>query len=611
MQQEIQSILSYGRVSLDNGSAKVPSEFAVRPEHQSYTSSFKESLPLLGAALFVSTTLCLFLPHQIYTQNLEEYAVSFETLLIHLVLATTGLTLVLCAPALMLRHRNLLIYTSIVFAVGLLLWIQGNLLAASYGALDGRELDFGAQTWRSIYEIPLWISIIFGSIYFSRHLHPLINTIAYLVLVLSLIVLLFGSMTRKETAKYATVIDPSFYSLSAEKNVLHILLDGFGSVTFENILQSDTTLRDDLKGFTFFRDTVGSFSTTHPAVASALTGEIFDFKQPLSKFLEERMQHKTLDLKLQAEGYNTALVSTSRLCLYMARRCYSAMNLDGNYADANTQAIQLIGMSLFRASPHVLKPSVYQGGSWISFTPISASEKALLQKPYLWFQFLNAYIDKLELDIASITPRYRLLHLEFPHPPYIFDQQCNVVERQQGNFQANRQQSLCALSRVRVLLNRLRSLGIYDSTVIAIHADHGSHHELQAKWPRAADRPTEWFASRSSPLLLLKPRNANGQLQTSLAQATLSDITPTLLELAGLPARQPTATSRSLVNLTQDTKRIRYHWGSSVWKTDQLNPRDAKLFRIEGDHLNPEAWHFVTSSGDLEVNSTESNSAKQ
>ena len=44
-------------------------------------------------------------------------------------------------------------YAALLFALGLLLWGQGNLWNADYGVLAGQDLDLSAHAWRAPYEL--------------------------------------------------------------------------------------------------------------------------------------------------------------------------------------------------------------------------------------------------------------------------------------------------------------------------------------------------------------------------------------------------------------------------------------------------------------------------
>ena len=67
-----------------------------------------------------------------------------------------GLGCVVC----LLSDRGTRVYAALLFAVGVLLWAQGNLLIADYGLLSGEGLDLSGYFWRSPYEIALWVGVL-------------------------------------------------------------------------------------------------------------------------------------------------------------------------------------------------------------------------------------------------------------------------------------------------------------------------------------------------------------------------------------------------------------------------------------------------------------------
>ena len=52
---------------------------------------------------------------------------------------------------------------ALLFSIGLLFWIQGNLLSWNYGLLDGRDIDWNEYLYRDIIDVIVWAGIIFIS----------------------------------------------------------------------------------------------------------------------------------------------------------------------------------------------------------------------------------------------------------------------------------------------------------------------------------------------------------------------------------------------------------------------------------------------------------------
>ena len=94
---------------------------------------------------------------------------------------------------------------------------------------------------------------------------------------------------------------------------------------------------------------------------------------------------------------------------------------------------------------------------------------------------------------------------------------------------------------MRALLDRLRTLDLYDRSAIVVTSDHGLglFPPRNAPTERREGVPSGKSRRRmrldATPLLLIKPFGAQGPLQLSYAPTSIVDLPSTLLDLAGLP----------------------------------------------------------------------------
>src|SRR5688572_2959584 len=111
---------------------------------------------IVAPALLVVLPLCLFGPYTIFSGNEAEFSAPFREIIPPLLLAGAGIALALIVVALVSRGRVFRAYVALLFGLGIVIWIQGNLLVADYGPLDGTAIDFALQSWRNPYEIAMW-----------------------------------------------------------------------------------------------------------------------------------------------------------------------------------------------------------------------------------------------------------------------------------------------------------------------------------------------------------------------------------------------------------------------------------------------------------------------
>jgi hypothetical protein len=147
-------------------------------------------------------------------------------------------------------------------------------------------------------------------------------------------------------------------------------------------------------------------------------------------------------------------------------------------------------------------------------------------------------------------PVYKLIHVGVPHRPIVVDRECRFL----GVIRITRltygDQCRCALKLVSALLDRARSLGIYDSSVIIVSSDHGTDLApwgldgendtlSSARGPAIQRLPT--IAATAKALMLIKPANSTGPIAMSDAPTSHLDFRSTIADLLGQAGRAPEA----------------------------------------------------------------------
>ena len=121
--------------------------------------------------------------------------------------------------------------------------------------------------------------------------------------------------------------------------------------------------------------------------------------------------------------------------------------------------------------------------------------------------------------------RYTFVHLLLPHSPHVLRSDCSQGE----GLTDLKQQTECTLRLVGRFLQTLRGLGRLDDSVVVIHGDHGSGYGLREG--RLVSDPTGDLRT----LLLAKPVGSRGPMRALPGSASVVDVVPTLLALAGIP----------------------------------------------------------------------------
>ena len=566
-------------------------------------------------ALLGPFMLFLLGPHTIYNANRGEFSTVFNDIAYPWLLMAVGgaWTILLgigCVIGL-LSDRLTRVYAVLLFAVGVLLWAQGNFLIADYGLLYGEGLDLSRHLWRAPYEIALWVGGIGLAAVFARRVSAVARLGSQLFIALQAVVLVFPIATPDSEPQVDapgwSLPPEEIYQLSRDQNVIHIVLDGFLSETFAELIEREPDTFDrDFSGFIFFADHLGAFPMTKASMPAMLTGITYRNEMPLDSFISANIRDGSIFSVLAGHGYHINSVSfighdhpPASLANGQTTVRYTIPTPYGSYRDyVQFAAVQLVDLSLFRHVPHGLKSRVYNDQAWLLESWYSERRRSRNAGPSNHVAFLTEFAGRM--TVARDEPVYTLIHVAIPHPPYVVDADCTFIGPERGSRPSYADQARCALSVVQGLFNQLRSLGlgVYDRTAIVLSSDHGWYelrpdHPLEGVQTPAGD--LDEVAARAMALLAVKPAGSSGPLRTSYAPTAITDVPATILDLMRLPNdRLP---GQSALQIDPDVSRRRTYahhaWRQEDWRRPYLDL--LHIFSIDGRVTDPNAWTFQTA----------------
>ena len=77
----------------------------------------------------------------------------------------------------------------------------------------------------------------------------------------------------------------AFSNFSRKENVLHIVLDGFQSGLFQDVIKNDNEIASALDGFLYYPDTLTASEVTQLSFAAFLTGQEYTNNEPMKTYL--------------------------------------------------------------------------------------------------------------------------------------------------------------------------------------------------------------------------------------------------------------------------------------------------------------------------------------
>ena len=535
---------------------------------------------LLPPSLLVSANLFVFGTFAVFRGNIEEFDVGFGSLLPIYGLFSLLLTTAFLLIGFMIPSRAVKGLACAIFCLGLLLWVQGSFLVGTYGVFDGRGIDWSRYGLRGWMDASLWVLVLAAGLRFSHHLIRITSHASWMLIVLQSILMLALSLPsegglwwKKHTPQHQVPAELLGYSSS--RNIVHIILDSFQTDVFRELV-AEQQLEDDLEGFVLFEDNMGVAPYTSFSIPAIFSGRIYDGKQLPGSYYRESVR-KGFQNRLHDDGYKVNLVPLESMREGKFTNYYNIPRVYmGSLEEVvRLSAAHLMDVALFRQLPHWARYGIYNDNNWL-ITPLVAGHRSVssFQKK----AFFNDYAGNV--FVGDSQPAYHFLHLIPPHPPYVTRADGSYAGRVLPNTRENYLNEARAILKLFLkLLNRLKELNLYDSSLIVLQGDHGS------QIPPVIDGKTiETCVPRLAALLTMKLPGRSGALTVSRAQTSLLDIAATIMKASGVDGGFP---GRPVFEISPGEARSRPF---VTYRTSSGEPELTK-YLIAGSVFDPTACH--------------------
>ncbi|MFQ5545405.1 MAG: sulfatase-like hydrolase/transferase, partial [Acidiferrobacterales bacterium] len=493
-----------------------------------------------------------------------------------------------------------------------------NALVWEYGLLDGQIIDWTQKAWRGWIDLGAWIVAIGAAMVFYRTIERPVIYLAFAIFSLQLIHLTFtgvqnaDALWAKSHVRHSASALQEILRFDSKRNVLHIVLDGFQSDVFAEIVNAQTDskrYRSAMQGFVFYEENMGVFPSTYMSVPAFLSAKIYHNHMPKEDYVNATISGKTILNSVFQAGYEIDIVSEQHMVGVYTKGRYSNAYIipNGHSYHASEKgyelddAAKLLDLTLFRLAPHFIKKHVHNNQLW-TVQPLINGARHL----QLWHFAHSAFLRNLadNMSAGRGAPTYKLLHLMNTHWPMVVDDNCNYPGHSlPHNRKATKAQSKCSLDAVIDVFERMKALGIYDDALVILMADHGAGARITLNGPDGqssgvSDDTTvspisAKIVSMALPLMAIKLPGATGPMQTSAAPSSLLDTAATVNAILGLG---DVFAGRSILELRPGERRLRgyyYHeWRRDDWETDYFGP--IQEYIVDGSVYDRTAWNWGT-----------------
>ena len=446
------------------------------------------------------------------------------SLLVFCVLAST----IIYASLLLLKAKYKVYAVRILFFIGLFAWISAVFFPWGYGELDGLAYPMPINIDGYLHLLILSALLVWCCAIGFKHIDRLLLSIALVVFLCQSTSFVINLFTIDNKLSATSTKNLTEFSQN-NKNVIIILLDMYQSNVFQEILDKnyfDNAV--DFDGFKYFRNAVSAFPVTVASVPQILTGVSFDNSMTHSEYIEKTFKESSLFKHAYESGFSIA----AKPLLYNELLIDGSFNKESGSRDVLFKPLLLDLSKLFDASffvdlPFLLKNIVYRDGEWfiqnIAASYLSSKNNSNQDGNRSSKVVDIKFVDDFIIDSNAVNEKstFKFYHLFGNHPPLDLNESI-MYEPMDFNLQNSIRQGVGSMKLAVKLLARLKTLGVYDNSMIFIIADHGSGVET-----KSISGVSGWLA-RGVPLILAKNYNDHGRIQTSDAPVELSDIGSTI-----------------------------------------------------------------------------------
>ncbi len=548
--------------------------------------SFRWRLALAALASFAfSYTLLIFGPYEIYIKNMDYCTFSFNDLVGPMALLGFTVFALLTLFLLVFRGRLFTGAVSLIFAGTVAAYLQANFLSIDFGALDGSSVAWADYTLPMLFNALIWGLVLlcpFAVAYFSKKIWGRMVVFVSVLLIgmqsVGLVSLLLD-VNLTDVSKEGYLSRDTIYEVSPKNNVVVFLLDRFDQLYADEQLEKNPDFYDKFSGFTFYRNTTGSYSRTFPSVAYFLTGIPCDYTIPNSEYFKKAWDETTFLKDIREAGYLSKVYTEVNYVLGdidYAREEIDNIGDKPRTVNVRRMITSMLTLSAYRYCPTAMQPffRLYTG----ELQDIAQLEDESLYASDIYstndVRFFHDLKEKGITVNKDSAGSFIFYHMQGSHDPYIMDENGNRIT---GAETTMYQQTKGNLNIILKYIDELKRLGLYDDTTLIITADHGWTGTLER-----LDKPR--LIS-----LFVKPKGADLTKPLALSDAPVcqDNIRPTILRALGIDS---SAYGPAIEDITEGDDVVRYFYMSGANKF--LTNRDTNLvtYEIRGDAKNFDNW---------------------
>jgi len=541
-----------------------------------------EKIIRIVLSFLTAFTFFFFAPFNIYLSNISDFWFS-PSILLPLISGVAIIVFIIIAIALklmeLISHPLYRVTCTFTVIIDSALFIQGNFIVDKNGVLDGNAIDWSVINSSMIWSMVLWIIAISALVFVTvKKKHEVLQKhtfgiagIIFAIEVASLGVLLLMKHDFSDKDYYEVTTQGEF-ELS-NKNFIVFVLDTFDARYFRDY--ADEEVREILRDFTFFPDTLSVYGHTDLSLPQMLTGIEYYNDEPYGDYLKHAYEKSNLLNYLIDNRWNIGLYTDSIIPAgRVADKTVNCQSLDVQVSSKKRFLRYIYQLVAYNYSPYYFKKYFWFYPSQINDTREIADEELL---SYDWKN--EVFYHDMNISVSDNDKKtFRLYHLKGMHGPNDHDRYLQPVTELVSDeelFWGN-------MLLIDNYLKELRKNGIFDNSAIIIMADHGNTKDENGRW-------------NQNPILLIKGYNETHEFdvdETKVSYENLQNIYLNLL--AGSTAYN----SVTPIEKTSSRRFLRYEYDNEKKAEESYFP-PIREYLTESDAEDFNAMRFTGTVYDI------------
>ncbi len=526
--------------------------------------------------------LLIFGPSEIFFSNVTEFDFVYGEFAGYMTLFAAAGAVIFSLVFSLLPDKAYRLAVSVIFAVSVGGYIQVMFLNKNLDLLGVNPEGYKISMGKSMGNLVIWLVIMLGVLILAfRKLELWKKAVMYLsvfLLLIQAVALISLTVSAKEEAYVYQegswhLSGENQYMVSANKNIIVIILDYFSNQYVEPMLAEYPDSVDFLHDFTYYSNMDCVYFGTFPSLPHMLTGNDVDMSCGVNEWCEKIWNNEKTDkfykmLLKQNFVTNVYTPDTNILC-----GLNSAEILNGKLSNVvnSSQEIDIFykllfktmaKMSSYRMFPDIVKPYFYANIDEYSKI-VEVKDNRINHENYDFYNGLK----ENGLSVDRRSNYYIVQHLMGTHL-YTTDESGNYKEDSTIEETAKG----CMVI-VEEYLNLLKDLGVYDDATIIVTSDHGGPYDSQVIF------------------YMKEPQEKHDVSPVNTSPVSFNEFLPTIAEMAGVDYAEY---GKSIHDYGEGEKRTR-----TVWMRTH-NPNYPEVPCYTGDKDGESNVYFgYTYTGDI------------